>query len=233
MNTINFRELVKKIHPDYNPSMEDAGTKMASAIKYKNDPSYLYRLAVSWGVLKDNKTHNTTSHTSYKRYTSDHGLSYFKEDMVIKYGKRGGPKKAVIVSVNRKKRNKNNGYKVTAVDIVKEKIIWFYIESLTEHIKNVKILGKAKNKDITKAKNIYYTNYVDKKQSRSNLYEKVYKEKFNLNTSYRDRKVYIKLKNGRWYRVERTSWKSVYYFDPFTYKVRYVAFKSIRGIYGN
>lgn len=54
-NTITFRELVKKIHPDHNPHIEDAGGKMRSAVLYKNNPEELYKLAVLWGLVEGAK----------------------------------------------------------------------------------------------------------------------------------------------------------------------------------
>jgi hypothetical protein len=49
--TITFREMVKMIHPDHNPSITDAGGKMRTVILYKNEPVELYKLAVRWGLL--------------------------------------------------------------------------------------------------------------------------------------------------------------------------------------
>lgn len=47
--TLTFREIVKLIHPDHNPNVEDAGGKMRTAVLYKNQPEELYKLAIRWG----------------------------------------------------------------------------------------------------------------------------------------------------------------------------------------
>lgn len=52
METIAFTELVKLIHPDINPNIKDAGTKMTEAVKNKKNPEILYELGVRWGVIK-------------------------------------------------------------------------------------------------------------------------------------------------------------------------------------
>jgi hypothetical protein len=52
MNTISFREIVKLIHPDHNPNITDAGSKMSDVMKYRSDEGMLYRLGVHWGVIQ-------------------------------------------------------------------------------------------------------------------------------------------------------------------------------------
>ena len=54
MNTISFKEIVKKIHPDLNPNIEDASEKMTTVLTYRNHPKHLYLLAVKWGLLSNN-----------------------------------------------------------------------------------------------------------------------------------------------------------------------------------
>jgi hypothetical protein len=49
--TITFRELVRKIHPDHNPNVQDAGDKMRQATLFRNQPEELYKLAVRWGLI--------------------------------------------------------------------------------------------------------------------------------------------------------------------------------------
>jgi hypothetical protein len=48
--TLTFKEMVKLIHPDHNPHVQDAGEKMRIAILNKNHPDALYKLAIQWGV---------------------------------------------------------------------------------------------------------------------------------------------------------------------------------------
>ena len=51
--SINFRELVKLIHPDTNPNIENSGEKMNEATRYLDDEQALYKLAVKWGLIED------------------------------------------------------------------------------------------------------------------------------------------------------------------------------------
>ena len=64
--TISYREIVKLIHPDYNPNIIDAGDKIRDAKLWRKDESILYRLGVQWGVItpnKDVKYHDTSNST--------------------------------------------------------------------------------------------------------------------------------------------------------------------------
>ena len=54
--TISFTEIVKLIHPDHNPSLNDFGGKMRNAKLYRDDEDTLYKLGVSWGVIVSDKT---------------------------------------------------------------------------------------------------------------------------------------------------------------------------------
>ncbi len=51
--TISFKHLVKMIHPDTNPHIEDPGDKMQEATRYLDNEEALYRLAVKWGLIED------------------------------------------------------------------------------------------------------------------------------------------------------------------------------------
>lgn len=50
-HSITFTELVRKIHPDMNPGVEDAGHKMTQAVRFRDNPEHLFRLGVRWGVV--------------------------------------------------------------------------------------------------------------------------------------------------------------------------------------
>lgn len=51
MSTISYKDIVKLIHPDHNPNIDDAGGKMRDARLWRKDESILYRLGVQWGVI--------------------------------------------------------------------------------------------------------------------------------------------------------------------------------------
>lgn len=51
--TMNYFEIVKLIHPDWNPDVQNPSEKMEEATRYKKDEHTLYRLAISWGLIED------------------------------------------------------------------------------------------------------------------------------------------------------------------------------------
>ena len=51
-DTISFRDIVKLVHPDLNPSIVDAGTKMATIKLYRDNEQALFKWAVKWGVIR-------------------------------------------------------------------------------------------------------------------------------------------------------------------------------------
>ena len=51
--TISYFGLIKYLHPDWNPDIENPETKMEEATRYRNDEKQLYKLAVKWGVVED------------------------------------------------------------------------------------------------------------------------------------------------------------------------------------
>jgi len=52
MATISFKEIVKLVHPDHNPDIVDAGTKMRLVIANRRNETMLHSLGVQWGVIK-------------------------------------------------------------------------------------------------------------------------------------------------------------------------------------
>ena len=51
--TLKYFDIVKMIHPDWNPEIQNPTEKMEEATKYRNDESALYELAVKWGLIED------------------------------------------------------------------------------------------------------------------------------------------------------------------------------------
>jgi len=52
--TISFFEMVKNIHPDWNPEIQNPEIKMEELARYRDDEKELYKLAVRWGLIEDN-----------------------------------------------------------------------------------------------------------------------------------------------------------------------------------
>jgi hypothetical protein len=59
-DTISFRDIVKLIHPDVNPTIENASIKMTDAVKFRSNEGMLYQLGVLWGVITRNVEDDTT-----------------------------------------------------------------------------------------------------------------------------------------------------------------------------
>jgi hypothetical protein len=96
MEQITFKELVKKIHPDLNPNIDNPGQKMAEIVAHKNNPTQLMNLAIKWGFVKRNFNNN-----NWKLFINTiHHIDSFQ---LIKFKTSSGWKKAYFVSyINRK-----------------------------------------------------------------------------------------------------------------------------------
>ncbi len=51
--TIDFFEIVKMIHPDFNHEIQNPSVKMTEVTANKDEPEILYKLAVKWGLIED------------------------------------------------------------------------------------------------------------------------------------------------------------------------------------
>lgn len=60
--TMGYFDIVKLIHPDWNPEIEKPSQKMDEATRYKDDESTLYRLAITWGLVEDDSVSNVYTH---------------------------------------------------------------------------------------------------------------------------------------------------------------------------
>lgn len=55
-NTLSFQDIIKWIHPDTaDSSIKDPTDKVIEATRYHNDEEALYRLAIQWRLLQDDK----------------------------------------------------------------------------------------------------------------------------------------------------------------------------------
>lgn len=57
VNTITFKQIVRLIHPDLNPTLTDPSVKMRNAVLFRDDEKALYRMGVKWGVIVDPTKH--------------------------------------------------------------------------------------------------------------------------------------------------------------------------------
>jgi len=63
---MNYKELIRLVHPDLNPTVKDPGVKISQIMSNKNNPSELMRLAIQWGLIKgsSDKSDSTKSKSS-------------------------------------------------------------------------------------------------------------------------------------------------------------------------
>lgn len=60
--TMGYFDIVKLIHPDWNPQIQNPTEKMEEATRYKNDEHTLYRLAVKWSLIEDDSISKVDTH---------------------------------------------------------------------------------------------------------------------------------------------------------------------------
>jgi len=51
MNQMSFRDAVKRVHPDTNPDITNAGEKMRTLTTYKNQPEKIYMWMKKWKLV--------------------------------------------------------------------------------------------------------------------------------------------------------------------------------------
>ena len=192
---MEFRELVKLIHPDTNPDIKDAGEKMAQAKLFRNNPIRLLSLATKWGVLPmfyglgDSVTVNLDGHYIYGVIV-DIVKQYYTHNLII---------------LNLKNQNI---------------LIVAHVDMSKKH-DYVTTIGKADD-DLWKACRTMYDLYKEGKKRNSTVrrperprpvYERVY---INPNCVYNDgTEAHISTRDiYGWYRVTKTTARRVYFYSP-------------------
>lgn len=66
---MTYREIVKLVHPDLNPTIENAHQKMCEVNKNKDNPTMLHNLAIRWGLMEG--IESPTQENSYQRSSYD------------------------------------------------------------------------------------------------------------------------------------------------------------------
>ena len=69
METISFTEAIKMVHPDSNPSIEDAGVKVRTIMQYKNEPQTMMRFLKQWGLIGNVKSKSKSTSTTIRYFT--------------------------------------------------------------------------------------------------------------------------------------------------------------------
>jgi len=65
-DTISFRDIVKLIHPDVNPTIENASIKMTDAVRFRSNEGMLYKLGVLWGVITKTVENESTPRETWE-----------------------------------------------------------------------------------------------------------------------------------------------------------------------
>lgn len=245
METINFRDLVKMIHPDLNPEVIDPGEKMVMAKRHRDNPSFLFSLAVKWGLIEGEKATNTNySDTRFDSTYYGNNDLIFTCGNVVRFGRGRGKNykiiNAVIVDIVPGKGKRKGYNKVFVVDNVFGKIYHFFLRNLnTSEIGGIKVTGKgdAYTKEFG---NIKYERHKeslrtreDYKKARKEWAEERTKENLRPNTRYWEENVWMFARTirGTAVRVIRTTAKRVYYWDTDMNKERYVNMSSVINVY--
>ena len=61
--TMSYFDIVKLLHPDLNPDIEDPHIKMEKAIQFRTDEKALYKLACQWKLIDDGEKSFTPEYT--------------------------------------------------------------------------------------------------------------------------------------------------------------------------
>lgn len=221
---VSFTEIIKWVHPDTNPNISNSGEKVAQVVRNKNNPSYLYNLAVQWGFIKDN-THRT------EQEKTRIGIMI---GVVIRYN---GLYRAVVIDVQNGKGKKRGFYKIFFADVTKRKVLYTFLPNLDREYNNFSVLGKADNRSKEIATQLY-DNYKAIKRSNRDIRqeykrdrEERAKEFIRPNRNYENEDIWVYARTlGKRIKVTRTTNKRVYYWCNRTEKERFVNFSGVRGI---
>ncbi|MDY0215235.1 MAG: hypothetical protein RBS24_06980 [Bacilli bacterium] len=100
MEAIHYKDLIKKVHPDLNPNVHDAGTKVSQIMANKNNPSELMRLAIQWGLIKGEAPKPKDNPYDWAIFAY-HNHKYFKPGMRVKFSTSNGETYAWFVKSGR------------------------------------------------------------------------------------------------------------------------------------
>lgn len=106
---MNYKELIKMVHPDLNPNVVDAGVKVSEIMKNKNNPSELMRLAIQWGLINSSSntnynTQKTSNQNDYLwlRFNYVKHCSIFKSGMKIRFKDTRGTHEGWFIKATKK-----------------------------------------------------------------------------------------------------------------------------------
>lgn len=103
---MNYKELIRLVHPDLNPNVKDAGVKVSEIMKNKHNPSELMRLAIQWGLIEGKTNSNYTTQNTYDnlwlRFNYVKHYSAFKSGMKIRFKDTRGTHEGWFIKATKK-----------------------------------------------------------------------------------------------------------------------------------
>jgi len=224
MNTMDFNTLIKKVHPDLNPNIEDAGSKISEVMKNRNNPNMLFYLAQKWGLVGGNK----------KSEKEDVNDGFVIGNMFLFDGKFYG----VVVEVTDGQGRRKGQKKVYCVKQGTNRIIYFFVPHENYKLNNITYQAKASPSLMSKVNKVYLSyiqqkeNFKQAKDNYKKQKEESVQEELRPNTKYWDSGVYIYTRTkGGPYRVTRTTSKMVFYYDEREGKERSVRMSSVTRVF--
>lgn len=230
-HTITFAEIVRKIHPDLNPEIQDPGGKMVMAKRHRDNPEFLFRLAVRWGLIEGPTEDPRQERARTTNFSGDTegNVHYFRAgDMVtfrnfgrgvivditpVKNGyRKGWPKYTIFFFNSNELRELKMMYRHVHYDCPLNACPLIYIGDPSEHERDRAMKVWQDYLDRKKAHSEY-------RKARREAYqehrqERAEKQGVTPNTNYRGKHVYILPKNvGRYVRLIRTSAKMAFFED--------------------
>lgn len=225
---ISFTDLVRMIHPDSNPEIQDAGAKMSLATKNRNNPHELFRLAVRWGLIEGKVEDKIFS---------------IKIGSVLQFttGRR-----VIVVAFDR--------HLVIMVDLVTNSAFQFACTEREKYENSFHSAGGAEFIIVGKASSVQFTQALRvldrlrrefEEDVHRNRRERQNRERraedsdeyvwqfLYKNYNYRNRDIWVVHKSGRRVKVTRTTSKSVFYWDNFRGKERRFAASTIGAVIVN
>lgn len=192
---MDFRQLVKLIHPDTSTGITSAGEKMVLAKKYRNDPVKLQKLAVMWGVLP--KVYN------------------IKDSVIVTLN--NGHVYGVIVDIV--KTPFPPAHNIVIFNLKTQSILIVYHSDMSKSHSNIRVIGQA-NMELWTAVNVAYDLYKQfghkKPTDRGTTRPKTIFEYVDItpNTQYNDgTEVYLQIAAAQgWFEVTRTTARRVYFW---------------------
>lgn len=234
--SINFRELVREIHPDLNPNVTDPGLKMAEAVRFKNNPEMLFRLAVRWGLREAPSGFTNTGatwNTGPDFTAGSDGVRHYQSGMVVLF------RDTINIVYDIEEGNGNKYPRVCVFCPSRNKLYYFRMRDWTFREKRwMPVLRNATEQEMRMAMDradMFNRAKEEAKQARQEMRnrraERAMDQGLTPNTNFEGQNVMAFVRTvGRYVQVIRTTAKCVYYWDNWQNKERRANLSSVLGV---